>query len=132
MLFHLNKLEDAAAELRQAGALDAAYANALCNLRSTLHRLEQDGKAELMTEDWTEFIALATRLSRDTDARSALRDKLAAAHDIAPLFDTARSVRAHEFGFAEMWWRHCSGEETRPIDIPKGHGRAASLSRTPG
>ena len=45
-LFDLNRLEDAAAELRQAIALDAAYANALCNLRSALHRMEKDGKAE--------------------------------------------------------------------------------------
>ena len=31
-LFDLNRLEDAASELRQAIALDAAYANALSNL----------------------------------------------------------------------------------------------------
>ena len=45
-LFDLNRLEDAASELRQAIALDAGYANALCNLGSALHRLEKDGKAE--------------------------------------------------------------------------------------
>ena len=45
-LFDLNRLEDEASELRQAVALDAAYANALCNLGSALHRPEKDGKAE--------------------------------------------------------------------------------------
>ena len=45
-LFDLNRLEDAAAELRQATALDAAHANVLCNLGSALHRMEKDGKAE--------------------------------------------------------------------------------------
>ena len=45
-LFDLNRLEDAASELRQAIALDAAYANALCNLGSALQRPEKDGKAE--------------------------------------------------------------------------------------
>ncbi len=45
-LFDLNRLEDAAAELRQAITLDAAYANALRSLGSALHCLEMDGKAE--------------------------------------------------------------------------------------
>ncbi len=45
-LFDLNRLEDAAAKLRQAIALDAAYANALCNLGFALHRLEKDETAE--------------------------------------------------------------------------------------
>lgn len=100
--------------------------------RVSASALRAAGLPELITDGWPEFIKLATRLSDDTDARSALRAKLAAARDTAPLFDTARSVRALEFGFIEMWRRHCSGEAPRPIDIPDGDGRAASLSRTPG
>ena len=86
---------------------------------------------ELVTDNWNKFIALATRLLRDTDARSALRDQLVAGRDTAPPFDTPRSVRALEFDFAELWRRHYSGEEPGPIDIHEGHGRDASLSRTP-
>ncbi len=84
-----------------------------------------------MTNNWTKFIALAARLLRDTYARSALRDKLVAERDTEPVFDTPRSVRALEFDFAELWRRHYSGEEPGPIDIHEGHGRDASLSRTP-
>ena len=45
-LFHLNRLKDAAAELHQTIALDATYANTLCNLGFALHPLEKDGEAE--------------------------------------------------------------------------------------
>ena len=36
----------------------------------------------------------------------------------APLFDTARSVRAMEHGFEEMWRRYLDGEAPARIDIP--------------
>ncbi len=85
-----------------------------------------------MTVDWAEFFAQATRLSRYINVWNALREKLIAARDRAPLFDSARSGRTLEFGFAEMWRRHCPGKEPRPIDIPKVYGRAASLSLTQG
>ena len=47
--FNLNRLEDAAAELRQAIALYAAYANTLCNLGSALHRLEKEARRKTHT-----------------------------------------------------------------------------------
>lgn len=84
-------------------------------LASALHAA---GLPELITESWVEFIALAIRLAQDSDARVNLRRRLEDAHDSAPLFDTARSIRALENGFREMWRLHCAGEQIQRIDIP--------------
>lgn len=72
---------------------------------------------ELITESWPDFISLATRLAQETDTRTALRRKLKLARETAPLFDTARSVRALEAGFEEMWRRYLAGEQPSRIDI---------------
>ena len=56
-----------------------------------------------------------------TDDRSLLasyRNWLADGHKSAPLFDTARSARAMEHRFEEMWRRYLDGEAPARIDIP--------------
>ena len=46
------------------------------------------------------------------------RNPLADGRKSAPLFDTARYVRAMEHGFEEMWRRYLDGEAPARIDIP--------------
>ena len=44
-LFHLNRIEEATDAFRRAADHKPDYANALCNLGSTLHRLAKYGEA---------------------------------------------------------------------------------------
>lgn len=86
--------------------------------RVSASALQAAGLPELVTGSWAEFVALAIRLAQDSDARVELRQRLEDAHASAPLFDTARSVRALESGFRQMWRLHCDREQAQRIDIP--------------
>lgn len=86
--------------------------------RVSASALQAAGLEALITHSWSEFSDVAIRLSQDADRLSDLRARLQNARGTAPLFDTARSVRALESGFEEMWRIHCAGEAPRRIDIP--------------
>tara|TARA_Y100001934_G_scaffold281906_1_gene393347 strand:- start:1787 stop:3718 length:1932 start_codon:yes stop_codon:yes gene_type:complete len=73
---------------------------------------------ELITESWPAFVALGKQLADDRSLLASYRNRLADGRKSAPLFDTARSVRAMEHGFEEMWRRYLDGEAPARIDIP--------------
>ncbi len=64
--------------------------------------LSSVGLAELVTEDTDAFVRLTNALAQDGDRLSLLRQKLIAARDTAPLFDTAGLTRDLEAAFAAM------------------------------
>jgi predicted O-linked N-acetylglucosamine transferase (SPINDLY family) len=57
---------------------------------------------ELIAADLTEYESLALKLARDPDALAAIREKLTAARDTLPLFDTARFTRNLEAAYITM------------------------------
>jgi protein O-GlcNAc transferase len=86
--------------------------------RVSASALRAAGVPELITDTWEDFISLAIRLATDASEREAFRVRLKEGRQSAPLFDTARSVRALEAGFEEMWRRHSAGQPPGRIDIP--------------
>ena len=58
------------------------------------------------------------QLADDRSLLASYRNRLADGRKSALLFDTARSVRAMEHGFEEMWRRYLDGEAPARIDIP--------------
>ena len=60
---------------------------------------------ELITDSLASYEALAMKLARDASALSALKAKLAAPRERAPLFDTARFTRHLEIAYVTMWER---------------------------
>ncbi|MEE8445999.1 MAG: hypothetical protein V3S44_11660, partial [Alphaproteobacteria bacterium] len=73
------------------------------------------GLDDLITDSLDAYEARAVALGRDSGSRAALRDRVAAARDSAPLFDTAGWVRDVERAYRRIWEIHCRGE--RPRDI---------------
>jgi protein O-GlcNAc transferase len=57
---------------------------------------------EMIAADLTEYETLALKLARDPDALAAIREKLTAARDTLPLFDTARFTRNLEAAYIAM------------------------------
>ncbi|HEY0833504.1 MAG TPA: glycosyltransferase, partial [Azospirillum sp.] len=82
---------------------------------SLLHAV---GLPELAVESLAAYEAAALRLARDPAALAALRERLAAGRDSAPLWDTDRLARALERAYAAMWAIHAAGEPPRAIDVP--------------
>lgn len=76
------------------------------------------GVPELLVDTAEAYLDLALALARDPDRRAALREKLIAGRDTAPLFDTGRQARALEAAYELMWRQHCAGGPPRPIDVP--------------
>jgi predicted O-linked N-acetylglucosamine transferase (SPINDLY family) len=66
---------------------------------SLLHAI---GLSELVAEDGAEFEALALALTREPARLREIRERLAAHHDTAPLFDTDKQTRAIETAFSMM------------------------------
>jgi predicted O-linked N-acetylglucosamine transferase (SPINDLY family) len=64
---------------------------------------------ELITGSLASYEALAMKLSHDPAAVAALKAKLAAKRDVAPLFDTERFTRHLESAFTTMWERSQRG-----------------------
>ena len=58
--------------------------------------------AELITESWDDYEALALALARDPARLAGLKQKLATAHKTAPLFDTVRLTRELETLYRQM------------------------------
>ena len=71
-----------------------------------------------MTESWPAFVALGMQHADDRSLLASYRNWLADGRKLAPLFDTARSARAMEHRFEEMWRRYLDGEAPARIDIP--------------
>ena len=80
--------------------------------------LHAAGVPELAFESVAAYVDAAVRLSRDAQARNALRQRLVTARSTAPLFDTAATVRHIEAAYEAMWARHAAGLPPAAIDIP--------------
>lgn len=77
------------------------------------------GLPELVTGSIDEYQRLAYRLATQPDALAALKAKLAANRDTAPLFDAARLTRHLERGYELMWANHVAGNRPRTITVPR-------------
>lgn len=73
---------------------------------SYLHAL---GMPELIARDTEDYVEQAVNLARDSDARDALKAKLARARQTAPLFDAARFTRHLDAAYRHIWRRHANG-----------------------
>jgi protein O-GlcNAc transferase len=79
---------------------------------SQLHAL---GLPELVTENLTDYEALALRLARDPALLSSWRTRLADNRRAQPLFDTGRFGRNLEAAYLQMWERR--GEAPRGFHV---------------
>jgi len=75
---------------------------------SLLHAVEMD---ELIAPDFAAYERLAVELGLDASRRQALREKLAAKRQTAPLFDTRRFVRDIEQVYSELWEKKLNATE---------------------
>jgi predicted O-linked N-acetylglucosamine transferase (SPINDLY family) len=75
------------------------------------------GLPELIAEGLADYEALALALARDPERLGALRRRLAAARDTAPLFDCARFTRDLERAYDAMMARHDAGLPPAAIRI---------------
>jgi len=76
------------------------------------------GLPEMITQDATDYEALAIALGRDPARAAALKAKLAAAIPKAPLFDTPRFTRHLEHAYRMMWQRHMAGLAPEAFVVP--------------
>lgn len=76
------------------------------------------GMPELIADDSEAYVARATALAKDADARAALKAKLSIQRDAAPLFDAARFTRHLEAAFRHIWRRHVAGMPPQSVDLP--------------
>lgn len=74
---------------------------------SLLHAV---GLPELVTETLKDYEALALRLAREPDTCAAIRSKLRANRDTAPLFDTDHFRRSIEAAYTAMYTRWQAGD----------------------
>jgi len=77
------------------------------------------GLSELTTRDLSAYEALALKLARDGNFRSAIRETLARNRLTHPLFDSARTCRHIEAAYERMWEIHERGEPPRPFAVPQ-------------
>jgi predicted O-linked N-acetylglucosamine transferase (SPINDLY family) len=83
--------------------------------------LQAIGLSELVTTSLEEYEALARRLARDIDLLRQFRGRLAENRLSFPLFDTARSTRALEAAYRQMWKIRRSGKSPTPFSVlPSG------------
>jgi predicted O-linked N-acetylglucosamine transferase (SPINDLY family) len=79
------------------------------------------GLRELVTTSLEEYETLALRLAQDIDLLRQFRTRLAENRLSFPLFDTARSTRALEAAYRQMWKIRTSGKSPTPFSIlPSG------------
>lgn len=84
---------------------------------SLLHAV---GLPDLAVGTAEDYRAAAIRLGRDPAGRAALRARLAARRDRAPLFDTPRFTHGLEVAFAHMAALHRSGQEPQGFELTDG------------
>ena len=75
------------------------------------------GLPELITQSAEDYEKLAVTLATDPKGLKQLRDKLAKNRKTCALFDTARTTRAIEKAYAEMWKRWQAGEQPAAFTI---------------
>lgn len=75
------------------------------------------GLPELVTRDPEDYVRTAVRLATEQTALQALRQRLVANRETAPLFDTAGRVRALEAAFQGMYDRMMRGEPPASFDV---------------
>jgi len=75
------------------------------------------GLEELVTESLDHYLDLARSLARDRERLKRLRQHLVDGRAQFPLFDTARSVKALEAAYLQMWQRHLDGIAPAAIEI---------------
>jgi predicted O-linked N-acetylglucosamine transferase (SPINDLY family) len=93
--------------------------------------LHAAGLPELVTADAAQYEALALALATDRPRLAALRARLAANRDSAPLFDTAAMCRHLENAYQQMWERHERGEAAAAFEVPD-LGAAPAPALQPG
>jgi protein O-GlcNAc transferase len=79
------------------------------------------GMDDLVEDSVDAYVARAIHLATHPDDLAALRRRLAANLDDAPLFDIARYVRDLERGYEAMWARHQAGLPPQLIDLKAPH-----------
>jgi predicted O-linked N-acetylglucosamine transferase (SPINDLY family) len=75
------------------------------------------GLAELITENLSDYQALALRLAGDPPPLAALRQKLAHNRLVLPLFDADRSRQHIEAAYVGMWEMFRRGEAPRAFAV---------------
>jgi len=75
------------------------------------------GVPELVVDTEEAYRTLALALAGDPGRRAALRARLIAGRDTAPLFDTPRQARDLEAAYRRMWDRHLAGRPPAAIDL---------------
>ena len=73
---------------------------------------------ELIAHSLEDYEARALQFAREPERVAAVRRKLEANRDTAPMFDTERFVRHIETAYAQMWDIFRRGEAPRAFDIP--------------
>jgi predicted O-linked N-acetylglucosamine transferase (SPINDLY family) len=79
--------------------------------------LRSVGLDSLVTNSLEEYEALASRLARDRNLLSGLRDQLVRNRDTCPLFDTRRFARHIETAYLKMYELHRRGQAPQNIRI---------------
>jgi predicted O-linked N-acetylglucosamine transferase (SPINDLY family) len=87
--------------------------------------LRAAGLPELVAPDREAFVQQAVQFAREPEQLAAVRDRLAAAHRSAPLFDVASRVRELEAAFLEMARRARADVPRGPFSVLPG-GRVAA------
>ncbi len=77
------------------------------------------GLGELVTDSFERYEALAVEIGTHHATLRALKERLSRNRESSPLFDVARSVRAVERAYREMWRLHEAGEPPRAFDVPE-------------
>ena len=78
---------------------------------------------ELVTDDLTQYEALAFDLATNPVRLAAVRERLAANRDRCALFDADRFRRHIESAYATMWRRHVEGLPPASFDVRSGNGQ---------
>jgi hypothetical protein len=73
-------------------------------------QLNAIGLSELVTDSLAAYEVLALRLATELGLLNAVRRKLAANIDTAPLFDTAHFCKHIEAAYRQMWDQHRLGK----------------------
>lgn len=101
-----------------AGVPVVTIAGAAHSARTGASILSAMEMPELICADLGAYETLARDLARDGARLAALRGKLAAKRDSAPLFDVARLARHLEAAYRLMWENWRDGHAPRPIHVP--------------
>lgn len=77
------------------------------------------GMPELVTGSIDEYQRLAYKLASQPEALAAIKRRLVANRDTAPLFDATRLTRQLEHGYEMIWRNHVAGNPPRTITVPR-------------